>query len=91
MFIINCPFCGERDHSEFKDGGEAHIERPKKPTELNDEEWAEYIFMRKNIKGIQLERWNHAHGCRKWFNMVRDTSNDQIKSVYKMGEKPPVK
>ena len=34
---------------------------------------------------------NHAHGCRKWFNMVRDTSNDTIKAVYKMGEKPPIK
>ena len=25
----------------------------------------------------------------KWFNVVRDTSNDEIKSVYKMNEKPP--
>ena len=86
MFIINCPFCGERDQSEFKAGGEAHIERPKQPTELSDDEWAEYLFMRKNIKGVQFERWNHAHGCRKWFNMVRDTSNDEIKVVHKMGE-----
>ena len=39
--------------------------------------------MRKNIKGVQFERWNHAHGCRKWFNVVRDTSNDAIKAVYK--------
>jgi heterotetrameric sarcosine oxidase delta subunit len=45
--------------------------------------------MRKNIKGVQFERWNHAHGCRKWFNMVRDTSSDEIKLIYKMGEKPP--
>ena len=89
MFIINCPFCGERDHSEFKAGGEAHIERPKQPTALSDGEWAEYLFMRKNIQGVQLERWNHAHGCRKWFNAIRDTSNDEIKAIYKMGEKPP--
>ncbi|MDA9838049.1 sarcosine oxidase subunit delta [Candidatus Pelagibacter sp.] len=89
MFLINCPYCGERDQSEFKAGGEAHIERPKQPTELSDDEWAEYLFMRKNIKGIQFERWNHAHGCRKWFNMIRDTSNDEIKLIYKMGEKPP--
>jgi len=88
MFIIKCPYCGERDQSEFKAGGEAHIERPKQPTELSDDQWAEYLFMRKNIKGVQFERWNHAHGCRKWFNMVRDTSNDKIHSVYKMGEKP---
>ena len=62
MFIINCPYCGERDQQEFKAGGEAHIERPKQPTELSDDEWAEYLFMRKNIKGVQFERWNHAHG-----------------------------
>ena len=67
------------------------LERPKQPTELSDDEWAEFLFMRKNIKGVQFERWNHAHGCRKWFNIARDTSNDQIKAVYKMGEKPPVK
>ena len=60
MFVINCPFCGEREQSEFKAGGEAHIVRPKQPTELSDDEWAEYLFMRKNIKGVQFERWNHA-------------------------------
>ena len=74
MFIINCPYCGEREQSEFKAGGEAHIVRPKQPTELSDDEWAEYLFMRKNIKGVQFERWNHAHGCRKWFNMVTSMS-----------------
>ena len=70
MFIITCPFCGERDQSEFSAGGEAHIIRPKQPTELSDDEWADFLFMRKNIKGIQFERWNHAHGCRKWFNVT---------------------
>ena len=55
MFLINCPYCGERDQQEFKAGGEAHIERPKQPTELSDDEWAEYLFMRKNIKGVQFE------------------------------------
>ena len=62
MFIINCPYCGERDQTEFSCGGEAHIERPKQPTELSDDQWAEYLFMRKNIKGIQFERWNHIPG-----------------------------
>ena len=58
-------------------------------SELSDDEWAEFLFMRENIKGVQFERWNHAHGCRKWFNIVRDTSNDKIHAFYKMGEKPP--
>ena len=50
MFIINCPYCGEREQSEFSSGGEAHIIRPKQPAELSDDEWAEFLFMRKNIK-----------------------------------------
>ena len=54
MFIINCPYCGEREQSEFKAGGEAHIVRPKQPTELSDDEWAEYPTHRHSI---QLVVW----------------------------------
>ena len=46
MFLINCPFCGERDQSEFSSGGEAHIVRPKQPTKLNDDEWLESIALK---------------------------------------------
>ena len=38
MFLINCPYCGERDQIEFSAGGEAHIVRPKQPTELSDDQ-----------------------------------------------------
>ena len=55
MFIINCPFCGEREQSEFKAGGEAHIIRPKQPTELSDDQWAEFLFMRKILKEFNLK------------------------------------
>ena len=91
MFIINCPYCGERDQSEFSAGGEAHIVRPKQPTELSDDQWAEYLFMRKNIIKVQSERLNHAHECSKQFNMIRETSNDKNHAVYKMREEPPAK
>ena len=91
MILIECPYCGEREQSEFTNGGEAHVIRPKNPEALSDREWGQYVFYRSNPKGIFYERWNHSHGCRKWFNVVRDTSNDKIHSVYKMGEKPPVK
>ncbi|MCH6556372.1 MAG: sarcosine oxidase subunit delta, partial [Chloroflexi bacterium] len=40
-------------------------------------------------KGIYLERWMHAHGCRRWFNLARDTLTYKIHAAYKMGEKPP--
>ena len=89
MFLINCPYCGERDLSEFSSGGEAHIVRPKQPTELSDDQWADYLFMRKNIKGVQFERWNHSNGCRRWFNIVRNTATDEILKIYNMGEAPP--
>ncbi len=89
MLLIPCPWCGERDEDEFTYGGEAHIARPASPDALTDAEWADYLFMRKNTKGLFQERWMHAHGCRRWFNMVRDTVTHEITAVYRMGGKPP--
>ena len=89
MFIINCPYCGERDQAEFSCGGEAHIVRPKNPPDLTDDQWAEYLFLRKNNKGLQFERWSHAFGCRQWFNVARNTTTDEIIKIYHMGENPP--
>jgi heterotetrameric sarcosine oxidase delta subunit len=60
MLLINCPYCGEREQEEFTCGGEAHIERPKNPPDLSDDQWADYLFLRQNIKGLQYERWNHS-------------------------------
>lgn len=89
MLLIKCPWCGERDEHEFSYGGEAHIARPKEPQKLSDEQWADYLFMRNNPKGLFLERWIHTHGCRRWFNVQRDTFTHHIMAVYKIGEPPP--
>ena len=89
MFLIKCPYCGGRDQSEFSCGGEGHIVRPKNPPDLTDDQWADYLFMRKNIKGVQFERWNHSSGCRQWFNVARNTATDEILKIYNMGEQPP--
>ena len=88
MLLIECPWCGPRDEQDFSYGGEAHIARPKSPDKLSDEQWGDYLFMRKNPKGPHLERWT-CNGCRRWFNVRRDTSTDEITAVYKMGERPP--
>jgi sarcosine oxidase subunit delta len=45
--------------------------------------------MRKNPRGEHLEQWVHAHGCRRWFNVRRDTVTYKITAVYKVGESPP--
>ena len=82
--LIPCPWCGNRDESEFSYGGEAHLERPD--DNCSDEEWTEYIFMRKNIKGKNKERWNHSNGCRQWFNAIRDTTTNTFLETSKPGE-----
>ena len=51
MIRINCPYCGERDHSEFSYGGDATINYPS--LDASEKEWTEAIFFRKNIKGFQ--------------------------------------
>jgi len=46
------------------------------PAALSDAELAEFLFVRANPKGPLLERWVHTHGCRRWFDVVRDTSTN---------------
>jgi heterotetrameric sarcosine oxidase delta subunit len=89
MLLIPCPWCGPRDEAEFHYGGEAHIARPTDPDALDDAAWADYLFMRSNPKGPFAERWVHSAGCRRWFNVVRDTATHRILPVYKIGKTPP--
>lgn len=89
MLRIDCPWCGPRDETEFGYGGEAHIAAPPQPQALSDADWAEYLFMRTNPKGWHRERWVHRFGCRRWFNVVRDTTTERIVAVYRVGSVPP--
>jgi heterotetrameric sarcosine oxidase delta subunit len=89
MLLIRCPWCGPRDEIEFRCGGEAHIVRPADPDAVSDAEWADYLFMRTNAKGAHRERWVHALGCRRWFNVLRSTVSHEILAVYRMGEREP--
>ena len=89
MLLITCPWCGPRAESEFSCGGEAHIARPADPGAMSDEAWADYLFMRKNPRGAHREQWNHSGGCRRWFNVERDTVSYRINAVYRMGEPAP--
>ncbi len=88
MLLIECPWCGERDESEFSYAGEAHIVRPQETENLSDEAWADYLFMRKNPRGLHREQWLHTAGCRRYFNVERDTVSYQIRCSYKIDEQP---
>ena len=88
MLIIPCPYCGPRDEIEFSCGGEAHIARPIAENTITDAEFADYLFIRDNPKGVFLERWRHSAGCRRWFNVARDTVTHEIIEIYPMGNTP---
>lgn len=79
MIRIDCPFCGQRDHSEFTYGGDASIVYPA--LDASAEEWHDALFLRENIRGVQHETWQHVHGCRMWLVVERDTVTHEIHSV----------
>ena len=79
MIRIKCPYCGERDHSEFSYGGYASIEYPE--LDASQEDWVKAIFFRENIKGVQRETWHHLNGCRMWLEVERSTITHQITNV----------
>jgi sarcosine oxidase subunit delta len=87
MLRITCPYCGVRDEPEFVFGGSTHIERP--PAAVDDATWAEFLFVRDNPAGLHFERWSHAFGCGRWFNVARNTLTHEILATYPMGAPRP--
>ena len=80
MIRIKCPYCGERDHSEFTYGGDASIVNTQHSMRQISE-WTQAIFFRENKRGMQKETWHHTNGCRLWLEVERSTITHEIKSV----------
>ena len=89
MLIINCPYCGPEINQNFQMRRGA-CKRPDGSKEIGDREWGEYVFIRANPKVCFMSA-GYTHGCRKWFNCVRDTSTDEILVTYKLDEKTKFK
>ncbi len=90
MLLIPCPYCEmDRPELEFRYGGEAHIVRARDPSSASDADWADYLYMRSNPKGLHVERWRHTSGCGRFFNAVRNTVTDKLLATYKAGEPKP--
>ncbi|MBS0364661.1 MAG: sarcosine oxidase subunit delta [Proteobacteria bacterium] len=89
MLLINCPWCGERPEPEFVHGGQAHVARPTDPSATDAQQWAEFLYLRDNTRGVYAERWRHSHGCGRFFNALRDTTTDHFIATYKAGEPRP--
>jgi sarcosine oxidase subunit delta len=88
MLLIRCPYCGTRPEIEFTYGGQAHIARPT-GSGVTDEEWADFLYVRSNVKGVHAERWRHVHGCGQFFNALRDTTTDRFLATYRRDEPQP--
>jgi len=81
MLQLTCPYCGVvGEETEFAPGGEAHLTRYA--TDSSDEDFSQYLFQRKNPKGVNLERWRHAFGCGKWFHAARCTVTLEVFGTY---------
>ncbi|MEX0970681.1 MAG: sarcosine oxidase subunit delta [Paracoccaceae bacterium] len=81
MLMLNCPNCGvTAEETEFAAGGEAHLKRYG--PESADDNFTDYMFRRKNPKGVHFERWRHAYGCGKWFHAARCTATLQVFGTY---------
>ena len=76
MMRIPCPHCGERPFVEFTYGGDATVSRPGEGA--SDEAWMDYVYLRDNPRGAHVEWWHHAHGCRQWIKVRRDTMSHEI-------------
>ena len=77
MILINCPNCGPRNSHEYRHGGE-YNPRPGTPDQASSGEWTNYVYMRANHRGEQLEWWYHRAGCGLWFLARRDTRTNQV-------------
>ncbi|TDV33848.1 heterotetrameric sarcosine oxidase delta subunit [Paraburkholderia caballeronis] len=83
MLRISCPHCGStRDEEEFTFGGPLTRTRPAAPAQLDDAQWADYLFTRENPRGPSLERWRHTFGCRQWFGIERDTLSHALLRIF---------
>ncbi|MGH8319051.1 MAG: sarcosine oxidase subunit delta [Steroidobacteraceae bacterium] len=78
---IECPFCGERDISEFTYLGDAGCRHPPPDSEGLAERFYEAVYLRDNPVGPHQELWYHAGGCHSWLRVTRNTRTHEIVDV----------
>jgi sarcosine oxidase subunit delta len=77
MLRITCPWCGERDYTEFRYGGDAAKKRPAHGT-ADMQAWHDHVFVFDNPKGWHREFWQHVLGCRQWLVLERNTATNEV-------------
>jgi methylglutamate dehydrogenase subunit B len=76
-----CPFCGDRDTSEFTYLGDAKVRRPDPKATDAEARFFEAVYIRDNPAGRHEELWYHGFGCRSWLRVTRDTRTHEVVGV----------
>jgi sarcosine oxidase subunit delta len=84
MLRIPCPWCGERDETEFRYRGAAARARPQPEADLAA--FSAYVYERDNPQGWHREWWLHVGGCRRLLVVVRHTLSHEIRASVDAGE-----
>jgi methylglutamate dehydrogenase subunit B len=86
MFLIQCPWCGERDQVEFTYAGDATVRRPDPAA--GEAAFFDYVYLRDNPRGPHRELWHHTGGCRRFVVVERNTLTHEVAGTAPPGEKP---
>ena len=78
---VRCPFCGERDSSEFVFCGDGSSRRPDPDAPDAAARFFDAVYLRDNPAGRYAELWYHASGCRSWLVVTRDTRTHEVFSA----------
>jgi heterotetrameric sarcosine oxidase delta subunit len=76
---IPCPYCGDRNSSEFHYVGEGAA-RPDAAS-VAIEDWRAYLYTRRNPAGWTTETWFHGSGCRSYLRVQRHSVTNEISQV----------
>jgi len=88
MLLLTCPNCRAIcDETDLAPGGEAHLKRFGPGS--SEDDFAGYLYYRKNPKGVHFERWRHAFGCGKWFHAARCTASLEVFATYRADVSEP--
>src|ERR1700683_1393114 len=80
MILVPCPYCGPRNASEFRWGGE--IKPRPDPNSATKEQWRDYLYLRRNATGWITETWCHQAGCGRSFRSERHATTNEIRATY---------
>jgi len=76
---ITCPWCGERDETEFRYRGDASRARPGADADLAS--YCGFVYARDNPRGWHAEWWLHVAGCRRLLRVERHTLTHEIRAA----------